>query len=331
MKVTPEKIERLKKYLDRGMSRRGCAERLGINASQVGEWVARHLPSYASTERELRLVAAAKDAKREQATERKVAQRAIRMLTAGQTVNDIAEALGVSRGKARTLLESHEKYKSIRDALRDKAARVKERERQKRYRQQVKDRQKREEEGLKRRAERQAAKEEEQARREAAVEKSRKARVVERARRAAERAQAIADRQLAVTKANAARKVPPGKVCNQAISKFSSKEKQIFVTRKLKVLVQNAKRRGVKMKLCLEDLECPDTCPVLGIALDYTCTRKSGTSGQSEHKASFDRINPSKGYVSGNVVIVSWRANRIRNNGTAAEHAKIARYYKGKW
>jgi hypothetical protein len=69
-----------------------------------------------------------------------------------------------------------------------------------------------------------------------------------------------------------------------------------------------------------EDLEFPLRCPILGIKLDY---RGIATK---ENSPSFDRINPKKGYVKGNVVICSWRANRIKNNGTATEHLKIYNY-----
>mgnify|MGYP003641316456 CR=1 FL=1 len=67
-------------------------------------------------------------------------------------------------------------------------------------------------------------------------------------------------------------------------------------------------------------LEFPTHCPILGIELDYFVENR----GFQENSVSFDRINPLKGYVPGNVVIISWRANRIKNNGTAEEHQKIA-------
>ena len=71
-----------------------------------------------------------------------------------------------------------------------------------------------------------------------------------------------------------------------------------------------------------EDLEWPTHCPILGLELDYY-----GISGKkNENSVSFDRIDSSKGYIPGNVQIVSWRANRIKNDGTAEEHRKIADY-----
>jgi len=50
------------------------------------------------------------------------------------------------------------------------------------------------------------------------------------------------------------------------------------------------------------------------------------TDKVKENSPSLDRIDSKKGYVPGNVMIMSWRANRIKNDGTAAEHKKIAEF-----
>lgn len=72
--------------------------------------------------------------------------------------------------------------------------------------------------------------------------------------------------------------------------------------------------------LSFEDLEWPQVCPVLGIELDYFASKTA------ENSVSFDRIDTSKGYEKGNVMVMSWRANRIKNDGTAEEHRKIATF-----
>jgi hypothetical protein len=69
-----------------------------------------------------------------------------------------------------------------------------------------------------------------------------------------------------------------------------------------------------------EDIYFPLICPVLGVKLDYS--GKEG--GRSEFAPSFDRLDPTLGYVRGNVVIMSWRANRLKNDGTAEEHRALA-------
>lgn len=70
------------------------------------------------------------------------------------------------------------------------------------------------------------------------------------------------------------------------------------------------------------DVKWNTHCPILGYELDYF------SNIRQENSPSFDKIDPTKGYVVGNVQIVSWRANRIKNDGTAEEHEKIAKYMK---
>jgi hypothetical protein len=43
--------------------------------------------------------------------------------------------------------------------------------------------------------------------------------------------------------------------------------------------------------------------------------------------ASLDRIDPNKGYVKGNVVVVSFQANAIKNNATIDELRAVVEYY----
>ena len=65
----------------------------------------------------------------------------------------------------------------------------------------------------------------------------------------------------------------------------------------------------------------PDACPVLGIPL------YPNTGGKAhDNSPSLDRIDSSKGYVIGNVAIISYRANVIKNSGSADEHRLIAEW-----
>src|SRR5262249_53413260 len=52
----------------------------------------------------------------------------------------------------------------------------------------------------------------------------------------------------------------------------------------------------------------------------------TGQSKQKENSATLDRIIPSKGYVRGNVVVVSWRANHLKNNATPDEIRRLAEW-----
>lgn len=81
-----------------------------------------------------------------------------------------------------------------------------------------------------------------------------------------------------------------------------------------------AKQVGWEWGLEFGDVVWPTHCPILGMELDYF------TETIAENSVSFDQIVAGKGYIKGNVHIISWRANRIKNNGTAKEHRMIADY-----
>ncbi|WP_325341637.1 hypothetical protein [Xylophilus sp.] len=82
-----------------------------------------------------------------------------------------------------------------------------------------------------------------------------------------------------------------------------------------------AKRNGIRHTLALSDIHVPTHCPVLGIPLQPA----QGRAGPAS--PSLDRLNPLRGYVRGNVVVVSWRANALKKDATAAELRRIAAFY----
>jgi hypothetical protein len=78
--------------------------------------------------------------------------------------------------------------------------------------------------------------------------------------------------------------------------------------------------KGWEFSIRFAELEWPMKCPYLGIELDYFADERCDNS------VSFDRIDPSKGYIKGNVLVCSWRANRIKNDATVDELYKIAKH-----
>lgn len=84
-----------------------------------------------------------------------------------------------------------------------------------------------------------------------------------------------------------------------------------------------AKVKGVAFDLTEKDISVPVFCPILGIKLE------SGIAGSGNNDAapSLDRIIPELGYVRGNVVVVSNKANRMKSNGTAEELRLLADFY----
>jgi hypothetical protein len=76
--------------------------------------------------------------------------------------------------------------------------------------------------------------------------------------------------------------------------------------------------------LVAEDLlPLPEICPLLGLRLDYS-TGGKGKGGAVPNSASVDRIDNSKGYVRGNIWIISRRANSIKSDASAQELRTLA-------
>lgn len=87
--------------------------------------------------------------------------------------------------------------------------------------------------------------------------------------------------------------------------------------------IRNSKRTGREVTITREDIIVPDTCPVLGIPLNKFCTREDRDSAPS-----LDRIDNTLGYVPGNVIVVSMRANQLKGTATVEELEKVVIFYK---
>jgi hypothetical protein len=85
---------------------------------------------------------------------------------------------------------------------------------------------------------------------------------------------------------------------------------------------QRSKERGWYFNLTIDDIKIPDICPVLGIPI-YRDSNKL-----NENSPTLDRIDNTKGYVKGNVCVISHRANVIKSFGSLEEHIKVINYIK---
>ncbi len=74
-----------------------------------------------------------------------------------------------------------------------------------------------------------------------------------------------------------------------------------------------AKRDGIPCDLSVEDIIIPEFCPILGIPLI------TGTGRMHQNSPSLDRIIPSLGYVKGNVQIISWKANTMKQDASLSD------------
>ena len=89
-------------------------------------------------------------------------------------------------------------------------------------------------------------------------------------------------------------------------------------------MIQEARTRAAKKGMAFDitcaDIDFPILCPVLGIPMVRSGLPRADTA------PSLDRIDTTKGYVRGNVVVISWRANRIKSDATLDELEAIVRF-----
>lgn len=96
--------------------------------------------------------------------------------------------------------------------------------------------------------------------------------------------------------------------------------RKIFIRAKAR-----AKKQGLPYDDKCPDLELPDVCPVLGIALIYPSALKNKRSPNSP---SLDRLENLLGYVSVNLRVISFRANALKNDATIDELESVIKYMK---
>lgn len=92
-----------------------------------------------------------------------------------------------------------------------------------------------------------------------------------------------------------------------------------------------AKRKGVPFDLTPADVVIPERCPILGTPLKLGKAQfREGRFGGAEDAPSLDRLDPARGYVPGNVAVISWRANRLKNNASLQELEAIVQWIRQK-
>lgn len=79
-----------------------------------------------------------------------------------------------------------------------------------------------------------------------------------------------------------------------------------------------AKIDGREFSIKREDFVIPEFCPAIGLRLDWS---------DLNHTPVMDRIDNDKGYISGNIAIVSAKANTIKRNLSVAQLKQMGDFY----
>ena len=107
-----------------------------------------------------------------------------------------------------------------------------------------------------------------------------------------------------------------GKTQSCGCAKYERKPEDLMLVKRKKMLAyakSRAKKKGIPFNICLDDIIIPKNCPLLGIPLSLT------NKTFADDSPSLDRLIPDLGYVKGNIIVVSVRANTIKNNATIDE------------
>ena len=78
-------------------------------------------------------------------------------------------------------------------------------------------------------------------------------------------------------------------------------------------------KKGLDFDLEISDIVIPEVCPVFKVPFD---------KNNKDYTYSIDRIDPRKGYVKGNVMIICNKANRIKSDASATELVQVLNYVK---
>lgn len=84
-----------------------------------------------------------------------------------------------------------------------------------------------------------------------------------------------------------------------------------------------ARKLGLDFNLTTEDIVIPDVCPVLQIPLHFT------EGSITINTPSIDRVDNSKGYVKGNIRMISTKANFMKSDMTIQQCERLLAYMKG--
>lgn len=77
---------------------------------------------------------------------------------------------------------------------------------------------------------------------------------------------------------------------------------------------KRAKDKGIECTIDIEDIQIPEYCPISLLKL------QCNVGGLKPNSPTLDRVDNSKGYIKGNVQVISNRANAMKRDATVEEN-----------
>lgn len=99
----------------------------------------------------------------------------------------------------------------------------------------------------------------------------------------------------------------------QSVDQYKNNSKEYHIYHRAK---SRASKKKWEFNIELSDIVIPEYCPILETKIDIP---------------SIDRIDSNKGYIKGNIQIVSNRANMLKNNATIEELELILKFLKNNY
>ena len=100
------------------------------------------------------------------------------------------------------------------------------------------------------------------------------------------------------------------------VDRYREKHPIYYVLRRAK---NRAAKLGIEFNLTEEDVSIPMICPYLKTPLKFELGQ-----GYQDSNISLDRVDNSKGYVKGNVEVISTLANRMKSNANQEQLERFA-------
>jgi len=105
--------------------------------------------------------------------------------------------------------------------------------------------------------------------------------------------------------------------CNSNRVKEQSPEVRMYRRAK-----SRAAKSGLEFNLDKEDIKIPTHCPVLGIPR----STHQGTSGGRDNSPALDRVDNGKGYIKGNILVISHLANMMKSSANKEQLLKFSEW-----